>query len=154
MRSESDPAEDVDALLDGIGPAFSRLRRHAPTGRKEFSRNLVLNVVADGPGETTVGTVADELKVDPSVASRMVSDCITAGYLLRTASQTDGRRTVLQVTPEGRALRDSFAKQQREAFERITADWPEGERVQFARILLKYAEASAAHRKHGPHSWR
>lgn len=152
MKSENGPADDMDALLDGIGPAFSRLRRHAPAGRKDLSRNLVLNVVADEPGETTVGAIADELKVDPSVASRMVSDCITAGYLLRTASQTDGRRTVLQVTPEGEALRDSFAKQQREAFEHITADWPEDERIQFARLLLKYAQASAAHRKHGPPS--
>ena len=149
MRSTRGSGEDKDTLLDGIGPAFSRLRRHAPVGRKDFSRNLVLNVVADGTGEMTVGAVAEELKVDPSVASRMVSDCIEQGYLLRAASQTDGRRTVLEVTPEGQALRDQFASQQREAFEHITADWPDTERLQFARLLLKYTEASTAYRRRG-----
>jgi DNA-binding MarR family transcriptional regulator len=34
----------------------------------------------------TVGGVADLLAVDPSVASRMVSDCISGGYLERMAS--------------------------------------------------------------------
>jgi hypothetical protein len=133
----------VDALLDGIGPAFSRLRRHAPAGRKDFSRNLVLNVVADGTVEMTVGAVAE----DPSVASRMVSDCIDQGYLRRAASQTDGRRTVLEITSEGQALRDEFARRQREAFERITADWEQSDRLQFARLLLKYTEASTVYRK-------
>ena len=114
---------------------------------QDFPRNLVLNVVADRDGEITVGAVAEELKVDPSVASRMVSDCIASGYLLRAASQDDGRRTVLQLTPEGQNLRNQFAQQQRDAFERITADWPESERIQFARLLLKYTEASAAFRK-------
>ena len=143
----SDGVEGVEALLNGIGPAFSQLRRHTPAGRKDLSRNLVLNVVADGAGEITVGAVAEELKVNPSVASRMVSDCIASGYLLRAASQDDGRRTVLQLTPEGRNVRSQFAQQQRDAFERITADWPESERIQFARLLLKYTEASAAFRK-------
>jgi len=79
VRSKSGSGEDIETLLDGIGPAFSRLRRHAPAGRKDFSRNLVLNVVADGTVEMTVGAVAEELKVDPSVASRMVSDRILPG---------------------------------------------------------------------------
>jgi hypothetical protein len=33
------------------------------------------------------------------------------------------------------------------AFERITADWPESERIQFARLLPRFTEASAAFRK-------
>lgn len=149
MATGSDQVEGIDAVLDSIGPAFSRLRRHAPASRRDLSRNLVLNVVAEWPGEITVGMLADELNIDPSVASRMVSDCISAGYLLRAASQADGRRTVLRLTPEGQTLRSQFAQLQRDAFERLTADWPAGERLQFARLLLKYAEASAAFRKQG-----
>lgn len=145
-----DGIDEADTLLDAIGPAFSRLRRRNPVSRKDLSRNLVLNIVAEGPGEITVGDVAGQLQVDPSVASRMVSDCISSGYLLRTASQGDGRRTVLQLTAEGVALRGEFAKQQREAFERITREWPESERLQFARLLLKYVDASAAPQRREP----
>jgi DNA-binding MarR family transcriptional regulator len=136
-----------ETLLDGIGPAFSRLRRRVPASRRDATRNLVLNVVTGGDGELTVGGLAEELGVDQSVASRMVADCISAGYLLRAASQEDGRRTVLKLTPEGADLRDGFAKAQREAYEHITRDWPEGERLEFARLLVKYVEASARLRR-------
>ncbi|MEV5748644.1 MarR family winged helix-turn-helix transcriptional regulator [Actinoallomurus sp. NPDC052308] len=140
-----------DAILDGIGPAFSRLRRRVPTSRRDASRNLILNIVTAGDGEMTVGGVAEELGVDQSVASRMVSDCIAAGHLLRAASQEDGRRTVLKVTPEGAAARDGFAKAQRLAFEEITRDWPMEERLQFARLLLRYVEDGARLRRQEHH---
>jgi DNA-binding MarR family transcriptional regulator len=145
--STDDMSEADATLLDRIGPDFSRLRRHAPTSRKDASRNLVLNVVAAAPGELTVSALAEELAADQSVASRMVSDCITAGYLRRAASQQDGRRTVLEVTPEGHAVRERFAVQQREIFEQITARWPDTERLQFARLLHRYVEDSATYRQ-------
>lgn len=139
--------QDDDAVLDSVGPAFSRLRRRAPSSGKDLSRNLVLNVVAERTGETTVGAVAEELGADQSVASRLVSDCIQHGYLRREASQQDGRRTVLRLTSDGEALRDRFAAEQRQAFEQITRDWPADERLQLARLLVKYAEAAAALRR-------
>lgn len=142
------------ALLDAVGPAFSRLRRTAlldvehPVSRKDLTRTLVLALVedpADVPGrETTVGVVAERLAVDPSVASRMVSDCITTGYLVRAASQLDGRRTILRLTPEGVAMLARFRLRQREAFEYITREWSEHERLDFARLLIKYVDAVAA----------
>lgn len=138
-----------DELLDAVGPAFSRLRRaqllkaEPSISRKDLSRTLVLNIVAEGePGdEMTIGGVAERLSVDPSVGSRMVNDCITAGYLQRVASQTDGRRTFLRLTASGRALTARFRKLQRRAFDNITRDWPAAERLEFARLLLKYVDS-------------
>ncbi|WP_306458941.1 MarR family winged helix-turn-helix transcriptional regulator [Streptomyces sp. 1331.2] len=75
------------------------------------------------------------------MASRMVSDCISAGYLIRAASQQDGRRTVLHLSPEGRELMARFRRHQRSAFEYVTADWTERERLDFARLLLKYVDS-------------
>ncbi|MGI5377676.1 MarR family winged helix-turn-helix transcriptional regulator [Streptomyces sp. CA-251387] len=142
-----------DALLDAVGPAFSRLRRAAalnvekPVSRKDMSRTLVLNIVEEGPEhngqEITVGVVAERLAVDPSVASRMVTDCISAGYLVRAASQQDGRRTILEMTDEGLEMLAAFRRHQRAAFEFITRDWPEDERLQFARLLIKYVGSVA-----------
>jgi DNA-binding MarR family transcriptional regulator len=135
-------------LLDAVGPAFSRLRRSVlldvenPVPAKDLTRTLVLNIVEDGTdGEVTVGVVAERLAVDPSVASRMVTDCISAGYLVRAASQRDGRRTVLRLSPEGVATLERFRQHQRTAFEYITREWPEQERLEFARLLLKYVAA-------------
>ncbi|MEU0135273.1 MarR family winged helix-turn-helix transcriptional regulator [Streptomyces sp. NPDC006296] len=146
-------ASQEEALLDAVGVAFARLRRRTmqapvdpPVGRKDLKRNLVLNLVdeaAEAGGEITVGGLADHLMVDPSVASRMASDCITHGYLVRSASQQDGRRTVLRLTEDGRTLLGHFRSQQRQAFEHITRDWPAAERVEFVRLLLKYGDATA-----------
>jgi len=140
-------------LLGGVGAAFARLRRRTmqapvdpPSGRKDLKRNLVLNVVdeADAAGrEMTVGGLADQLMVDSSAASRMVTDCISHGYLVRAASQQDGRRTVLRLTEDGVALLEHFRHQQRQAFEHITREWPAAERLEFARLLIKYADTTA-----------
>jgi DNA-binding MarR family transcriptional regulator len=149
-EGQSGDALDAD-LLDLVGPAFARLRRRTtkvsvdpPLERKDLNRNLVLNVVDEAEGEIGVGDVAEVLATDPSVASRMVGDCISRGYLLRLPSQADGRRAVLQLTEAGLALRDRFRSQQRQAFEHITRDWPEGERRELARLIVKYADSAAA----------
>lgn len=112
-----------------------------------MTRTLVLNIVEEGPEhdgqEITVGVVAERLAVDPSVASRMVTDCISAGYLIRAASQQDGRRTILQMSDEGLAMLAAFRRHQRAAFEFITREWPDDERLQFARLLIKYVDSVA-----------
>ncbi|MFJ2738548.1 MarR family winged helix-turn-helix transcriptional regulator [Streptomyces sp. NPDC087440] len=150
--------ESADDLLNAAGPALGKLRRSSlldvenPISAKDLSRTLVLNIVLEAeqvdppeePREITVGGIATHLGADPSVASRMVSDCITAGYLVRAASQQDGRRTVLHLSEEGRDLMARFRRHQRAAFEAITADWPEGERLAFARLLLKYVDSQDA----------
>jgi DNA-binding MarR family transcriptional regulator len=133
-----------DPLLDQIGPALSRLRRRTPATGRDVSRNLVLNVVADAPGEMTVGGLAAEMGVAQPVASRTVAACIADGLLRRAASQADGRRTVLELTERGEAERTRFATEQRAAFEDITAAWSPEERTQFARLLVRYATDAAA----------
>lgn len=153
MTDHDASTEQGQALLDGVGAAFARLRRRTmqapvdpPAGPKDLKRNLVLNIVdeaAEADREMTVGGVAEHLLVDPSVASRMVTDCISHGYLARAASQRDGRRTVLHLTEEGVALLAHFRRQQRQAFEHITRDWPEAERLEFARLLAKYADSTS-----------
>jgi DNA-binding MarR family transcriptional regulator len=160
---------EASALLDAVGPAFSKLRRSVllevenPVSAKDMARTLVLAIVETGeagsaeagePGseperEVTVGAVADQLSVDPSVASRMVSDCIAAGYLERAASQHDGRRTILRLRPEGAALMSRFRQHQRRAFEYITVDWAERDRLEFARLMLRYVDAIGDLRRRG-----
>jgi DNA-binding MarR family transcriptional regulator len=147
MTSQHEPAH----LLDAVGPAFSRLRRSVlldvdnPVSAKDLTRTLVLNIVEqNGDDDVTVGDVAERLGIDPSVASRMVSDCIGAGYLVRAASQRDGRRTVLRLSPGGAETLERFRRHQRSAFEFVTRDWPERDRLEFARLLLRYVDAIEA----------
>ncbi|WP_409062121.1 MarR family winged helix-turn-helix transcriptional regulator [Streptomyces sp. SYP-A7185] len=149
MSSASSCGQPSDEqALDQIGPALSRLRRRAPASNKDLSRNLVLNVIADAPGEMTVGGLAAEMGVAQPVASRTVTACIEEGLVCRAASQADGRRTVLELTEHGEAERDRFAAEQRRAFQEITAAWSPEERIQFARLLARYgADATAWSKK-------
>ena len=144
-----DVDENSDALLDDVGAAFSRLRRRTSQSltdqgmtKRDLTRNLIINLVDEATGEITVGAVADQLNVDPSVASRMVTDCIDSGYVRREASASDGRRTVLKLTSAGIALRDRFRQLQRERFEQITSAWTDADRLNFARLLVRYAADS------------
>ncbi|MER7770621.1 MarR family winged helix-turn-helix transcriptional regulator [Kitasatospora sp. NPDC096140] len=151
QQSPAPQEPTAEELLDAVGPAFGKLRRTSllevenPISAKDLSRTLVLNLVLehtrDSEKEITVGALAGLLGVDPSVASRMVTDNIKAGYLLRAASQHDGRRTVLHLSPAGTALMARFRRHQRSAFEYITADWAEHDRLEFARLMLKYVDS-------------
>ena len=153
LRSEADPGRgaEADALLNAVGTAFSKLRRRTmsvpvdpPVHRSDLRRDLVLTAVQEVGDGLSVGDLADKLMIDSPAASRQAAGLITAGYLIRIASQADGRRTVLQLTPAGvRALAHS-RRQQRQAFEFITRDWPAEERLQLARLLIKYTEATSA----------
>ncbi|HTX71115.1 MAG TPA: MarR family winged helix-turn-helix transcriptional regulator [Thermoleophilia bacterium] len=135
-------SDETRALLDQVGPALSRLRRRTLGTRRDLTRNLVLNVIADATGEMTVGRVAEEMGVTQPVASRTVAACITDGLVRRTASQADGRRSLLELTEAGEAERSRLAVEQRQAFELITAAWDPAERLQFARFLVRYGQDS------------
>jgi DNA-binding MarR family transcriptional regulator len=141
--STSPGAGNDEGLLNQVGPALSRLRRRTSAGRGDLTRNLVLNVVHEAPGEMTVGGLAAEMGVAQPVASRTVAACIADGLLRRAVSQADGRRTVLELTEAGEAERGRFASEQRETFELITTTWTAAERDQFARFLIRYSQDSA-----------
>lgn len=141
-------AEQEQNWLDQVGPAFSRLRRPVmqdhvpdPLTRRESTRIYVLAMVESaGDGELSVGAVAEKLDVDPSVASRIVSEAIKAGALERVAAQGDGRRVCLGLTEEGRSQLARFRRHQRLVFERITQEWSERDRETFAKLLVRYVD--------------
>ncbi|MGW4117607.1 MarR family winged helix-turn-helix transcriptional regulator [Nocardia sp. NPDC004711] len=147
-----------DELLDAIGPAFGKLRRGVlqevedPISTKDSTRALLLGMVLGCPQgtgrephdpgqEMTVGGIAAGMCVDPSVASRMVADSIKAGYLRRVPSQLDGRRAVLELSEQGLEFMRTFRRRQRATYEYITAEWPEQDRLEFARLMLRYVDA-------------
>lgn len=146
------PAE-ADALLDGIGTAFSKLRRRTmqvpldpPVHRTDLRRDLALTAVEESPQGLTISELAARLMIDAPAASRLAAGCIKAGQLIRIAAQNDGRRTILQLTSQGTHVLAHSRHQQRQAFEHITHDWPTNQRLALAYLLDKYAHASSTTR--------
>ncbi|MFC4010366.1 MarR family winged helix-turn-helix transcriptional regulator [Nonomuraea purpurea] len=145
---------------DDGGPALFRLvrfwsRRWAGRASEELTGEprhmqhiLVVEAVATnaypaGAGAheaITVGTVAHQLGLDHSGASRMVRDTVEAGYLARATSEHDRRRASLRLTESGQELLAGARRWQRQAFEELTASWAEHDRRQFAGYLQRLAD--------------
>lgn len=101
----------------------------------------VLTVEAvSAAGEPTVGEVAHRLGLDHSGASRMVAAATASGYLTRSRSSADARRTVLRLTAEGHALLHAAHQWQQAAFAELTAAWPAADRERFAGYLVRLAD--------------
>ena len=142
------------------GPALFRLvrfwsRRWArgvaagagDTAQHVLTVEAVITCCASGAGDpdgATVGDVARRLGLDQSGASRMVAAAAAAGYVERARAAADGRRSVLRLTPEGRALIDSSHRWQRDTFAELTTTWDEKDRAQFAGYLQRLASEVGA----------
>ncbi|WP_325034665.1 hypothetical protein [Nocardia cyriacigeorgica] len=70
----------------------------------------------------------------------MVRDAITAGYLARSDSTRDRRRTVVRLTDSGHELLAASHDWQRRCFDQLTAAWSEHDRRRFAGYLQRLAD--------------
>lgn len=124
------------ALIEGLGVDLEPMQFHA--------LGAVMRIASgfgrEGPAEVTVGHLAEDLMVDASRASRLVSDLVDRGYLRRSVSQQDGRRSVLEPTEAGRDLIDRFLAAKWERTIRLFRDWPEEDILAFARLFRRYGE--------------
>jgi DNA-binding MarR family transcriptional regulator len=93
----------------------------------------------DADREVTVGTIAERLGIDPSRASRLVSDVVDKGYIRREASQADSRRIVLVATEKGWEFGEEFRRRKGEMLARALKTWSEDELVLFDELLDRYS---------------
>jgi len=143
-----------DAAGIGPGQTLFQFVRHwsrrwnGPADRERSDRGrhvLVTETVyaRRHQSEVTVNDVADELAVDQSGASRMVSQAVAQGYLVMSASQSDARRRTVGLTDAGLALLDAAHTWQESTFAALTQDWTPGERAEFHRAMSRLISRSA-----------
>jgi DNA-binding MarR family transcriptional regulator len=89
----------------------------------------------------SVGLVATRLGVDASRGSRIVAEAVKSGYVRRVASQEDGRRIHLELTPAGRSVVEATRRTRQEHFAKAMCDWSDAERAEFARLLARFVDA-------------
>lgn len=88
--------------------------------------------------ETMVATVAERLSVDPSRASRMVADVVSAGYARRAVSQADARRTIVELTAEGRAITEAVRSYKWVMMADYLSGWSKEDIEIFVPLLERY----------------
>lgn len=103
------------------------------------------NEFGDSAGEeTTVGVVAERLGIDPSRASRLVSEMVNAGYASRAASQQDSRRTVIRLTPSGETVVTALRTYKFLYMGDFLDGWSETERRTFISLMDRFGAWSDA----------
>ncbi|MDQ2708127.1 MAG: MarR family winged helix-turn-helix transcriptional regulator [Actinomycetota bacterium] len=157
----AEPASaDIQSPLLAVEQAMIRLRRSmsrrslgsrtaaevlAQYGvQLSLSQMAVVDAVEEGrvtPGqEVTVGLVAERLALDPSRASRHVASAIRSRLVQRVASQSDGRRVHLELTPQGQQIATTMHAVRQTSFAEIMAGWSDHDRREFARLLARFTE--------------
>ncbi|MBU1175036.1 MAG: MarR family winged helix-turn-helix transcriptional regulator [Alphaproteobacteria bacterium] len=92
-------------------------------------------------GDVTVGDIAEELTIDPSRSSRLISALVHKGYLERSVSQADARKTVVVLTDRANTLfRQFMTLKWRVTFE-VFRDWSASDMETFERLLTNYVAA-------------
>lgn len=90
----------------------------------------------------TINSVAREIGIDQSGASRLVRDAVEAGYLEMNPSPRDARERVVAVTRAGQRLLVDAHHWQEEVFEQLTDDWKAEERAVFHHAMLRLLKRS------------
>lgn len=137
----------------GGGPAFFRLVRywsrrwqHTAGDERRIEPQLLhvqlLEAIdaAAARGAVSVSQVADELGLDRSGASRMISVAVSAGHVERRSAEDDARRAEVAMTRRGRALLGAARTWQQAAFERMLADWSRADVQRFSSYLERLAQ--------------
>ncbi|MET0734874.1 MAG: MarR family transcriptional regulator, partial [Microbacterium sp.] len=83
-------------------------------------------------GPHTLGELADRERVSAPAMNRTVNCLQEPGYLTRSADENDGRKVVIALTDEGRAVVDETARRRDAWVEEALADLSADERTTLA----------------------
>jgi DNA-binding MarR family transcriptional regulator len=144
-------AEQVDAVLRAsralVGIAATSLAAVEDVVTVPQWRVLVL-IYTRGP--MNLASLAGELDVNPSNASRTCDRLTKAGLLDRREAQFDRRNITLTLTAAGRRLVQKVTRQRRVAIERVLRSMPVDARNGLAEALATFAAAAGESEDEGP----
>lgn len=134
--------------MSGLGPGqllFAFVRhwsRRAAAGSATAAERGRLVLVTEAVGSlavrgesATVNSIARELAIDQSGASRLIKDAIDTGYLAMERGAADARRREVSVTAAGIAVLEQAHTWQEEMFASLTAGWSQSRRDDFQRAM-------------------
>ncbi|GAA1974765.1 MarR family transcriptional regulator [Microbacterium pumilum] len=131
----TEPAADLSASASELRIATFRLARRMRTQRAVDSMSDGQFAVLAGlfiHGSHTLGELADRERVSAPSMNRTVNCLQESGYVRRSADETDGRKVVISLTDEGRAVVDETARRRDAWVEEALADLTARERKTIA----------------------
>lgn len=146
-----------DAVVDGLGRAFRRLRRSvvrpaivglpiACLGRPlELAKVLALDTLYDlaaTGGPVSVKDVAATLGLEHSTVSRLLGELESDALLVRGVDPDDRRRATLTLTPTGRQVVADAAQLRRCITRAVLAEWTDDEVSTLTTLLERLADTA------------
>lgn len=92
----------------------------------------------EAQGEVMVATVAERLAIDPSRASRLVSEMVEMGMARRAVSQADARRTIIELTERGWAVVKAVRAYKFLIMGDFLSGWSDGELAAFVPMIKRF----------------
>lgn len=136
--------EAVDALVEGtraLGALIAESLAGVEAGIT-MPQLRVLVLAAGGPQNVT--SVASDLGVHPSNATRTCDRLVRAGLLDRRHDQDDRRQVILTLTAAGKRLVEQVMSQRRARAERILARMSPRHRAMLAESLRAFTAATSS----------
>ncbi|MER7181225.1 MarR family transcriptional regulator [Streptomyces hyaluromycini] len=131
IRGPGDTTRLASGLRLAVGRLTRRLRQAHAVGDVSLSGVSVLaRLAADGPDSPT--SLAELERVRPQAMASILAQLEQRALVRRTPDAADGRRSILEVTEEGRAM---LAERRSESVQRLAAvldDFTPEERVTLA----------------------
>jgi DNA-binding MarR family transcriptional regulator len=148
MHTTSATALDIgasDAAVDELADAVTALvrtwrsaGRRLPEGMHSTLAMLQLTALLDG-GEHRLGEIAGLRGVDQSVVSRQVGELQARGLVCRRPDPSDGRASLVRLTPDGHRLLDAAQRMKRELIRGALARRPVDDVRAAARLVADLA---------------
>lgn len=112
---------------------------HGPSGYTVLDRpayQCLWRVVENGPLRPT--TLAAQLEIDLSVASRQVKALEEVGFVQRCTDPADARATLVSATAAGVEAFLRTREQRSEALAEVVRSWSERDRTELVRLLTRF----------------
>ena len=117
--------------MHGHGPGHCR--KHD----RGFGRERVLNVIGSYENGVRQKVLTEELRINPSSVSEMISKLENDGYVKRTVDPTDKRATLISLTELGEARAAELQYEKNEKLDKAFGNLTDDEKEQLIALLEK-----------------
>jgi DNA-binding MarR family transcriptional regulator len=138
-RPRANPAASIERELTLLVRRAQKVALRGGQLERPVDRGAyaILGHLADA-GPQRPSAVADHFYLDPSTISRQTSALISAGLVKRVADDTDGRASLLELTPGGKQVLAATRAERRRVVQDLLDTWPAEDLNAFARLLSAF----------------
>ncbi|WP_328395655.1 MarR family winged helix-turn-helix transcriptional regulator [Nocardia sp. NBC_00416] len=136
MPVSSDTTENLLGELFLISRALRSTLAHSDAGQLLPGGLGVLSTL-ETAGPCRQVDVAAGLRITPSAMSRHITELVASGHISRQADPSDGRATLVQLTPEGQDLLHRVRAFHTEHLQETLGDWTEDDVEQAYQVVRR-----------------